>query len=68
MSVLPTIKVNTLPKVHYTEYIVAENEPKESGAGIPKHVKQLNAMKAPMITRRHTVFMRAMARKLHVKR
>lgn len=69
MSILAATKTDIPSKVHHTEYIVAENKPKESRAGIPRHLEQqLAAMRTVVTPNRLTSFMKAMVRRLHVKR
>lgn len=56
MSTLVARKANIPSKVHYTEYIIAENEPKE----------RVHATSPRTTPHRRTAFMRAMAWAFHV--
>lgn len=61
MSILATAKTNIPSKVHYTQYIVTEDEPKESRAGTLKRLEQLTP-------HRLILFMRAIVRTRYAKR
>jgi len=58
MSILTTAKTNTPSKVHFTEYIVTANAPKES--------RQSDAIRTYMVFQGRALFMKTMVRFFHV--
>jgi len=66
MSILATAETNTPSKVSYTEYIITENVPEGSQAGVPQHLGQLDVIRTRTIPHRRTSFMRTMIRIFHV--
>jgi hypothetical protein len=66
MPELATTKINIPSKVHYTEYIITENVPKEPPAGISQHLKGFDEGEVPIASHRYAVFKRALVRIFHV--